>query len=136
MTNAEILEFVKQNPVFYLATSDNNIPHVRAMMVCKADENGIIFNTKSFKDSYKELEDNPNVEMCFCNSKKDIQIRIFGKVKLINSIELKKEIVEKFPILQSLVNENGYDVIIPYCLKNWEAKVWDRSKKYYSKDII
>ena len=87
MTNAEILEFVKQNPVFCLATSDNNIPHVRTMMICKADENGIVFNTKSFKDSYKELENNPNVEMCFYNSKKDIQIRIFGKVQLINKMQ-------------------------------------------------
>jgi uncharacterized pyridoxamine 5'-phosphate oxidase family protein len=106
------------------------------MMICKADENGIVFNTKSFKDSYKEIENNPNVEMCFYNSKKNIQIRIFGKAQLINSIELKKEIVEKFPILQSVVNENGYDVIIPYCLKNWEVKDWDRSQHHDPKNII
>lgn len=135
MTKAEILEFIKRNPVFYLATSENNIPHVRTMTICNADEDGIIFNTKRFKDSYIQLENNPNIEMCFYSAKEGLQIRISGIVSTEKEIELQKEIVRKFPILKPLIEKNGYDIIIPYRLKTWEAKVWDRNKDHY-KEIM
>ncbi len=130
MRKAEILEFVKRNPVFNLATAENNTPHVRTMMVCKADESGIVFNTKSFKDSFIQLENNPNIEMCFYSAKEGIQVRISGIVSMEKENGLQEEIVERFPILKPLVEKHGYDVIVPYRLKTWKSKVWDRNKEH------
>ncbi len=41
MEKQEILEFLKKNPVFFLATSEGDHPHVRAMMLYRADEEGV-----------------------------------------------------------------------------------------------
>jgi len=128
MNNEEVLNFVQRNPVFYLATADNNMPHVRVMTVCKADENGILFNTKDFKKSNFELQNNPHVEMCFYSPKEGVQVRLSGKAELVDDLAIKKDIVRKFPILEHLVQEKGYSVIVPYCLKNWKTQVWTRSE--------
>ncbi|MHC4499555.1 MAG: pyridoxamine 5'-phosphate oxidase family protein, partial [Planctomycetota bacterium] len=50
MTKEEVFEFIKKNPVFALATAEDNKPHVRNMMLYRADDNGIIFNTGENKD--------------------------------------------------------------------------------------
>lgn len=128
MNNEEILDFIKRNPIFYLATSDNNMPHVRAMTVCNADENGILFNTKDFKKSNLELRNNPNVEMCFYSPKEGVQVRLSGKVESVDDLAIKKDIVRRFPALTQLVQAKGYCVIVPYCLKNWKTQVWTRNE--------
>jgi len=101
----------------------NDIPSVRVMMICKADEDGIIFNTKRYKPSYSELINNPNIEMCFYNSAEDLQIRIFGVVEIDENESLKHEIVETYPKLEGLVEREGLDAIIPFRLKNWDFKI-------------
>ena len=126
MDKIDVLKFISENPVFYLATSDKNIPYVRIMTVCKADENGIIFNTKKYKRSFEELSKNPNIEMCFYNKEDDIQIRVFGKVEKNEDLYLKKCIVNDFPRLKNIIKEHGYSAIIPFCLKKWGFKICDR----------
>lgn len=41
MNKEEILQFLNENPAFALATCDGNIPHVRTLLLHKADETGI-----------------------------------------------------------------------------------------------
>jgi uncharacterized pyridoxamine 5'-phosphate oxidase family protein len=101
MTKPEIIEFINANPTCYLATSENNKPHVRGMRLYRADEKGIIFQTSDVKDLYKQLKGNPYVELCFFSNEKNIQIRISGKATFVNDLDLKKEIVAKRPFLKS-----------------------------------
>ena len=44
MTKTEVFEFIMNNPVFALATIEDDKPRVRMMNVYQANENGIIFN--------------------------------------------------------------------------------------------
>ena len=124
MTKEEILEFVTQNPVFSLATSEGNQPHVRLLMLYKANENGIIFCTGRDKDVNKQLSKNPAVELCFYNADKGCQIRIAGNVEMVDDLELKMQVVEQFTFLKPWVESEGYEVLIPFCLKNGKAVVW------------
>ena len=65
MNSGEILQFIKDRPVFYLATCVDNEPRVRVMRLYRADGDGIIFNTSSRKSLHKQLQANPAVELCF-----------------------------------------------------------------------
>ena len=121
MTKAEILEFVKKNPVFSLATIDGNQPRVRLIMLYRADENDIIFVTGKQKDLHKQLQANPAVEMCFYNHEKGRQVRIEGTVKMLDDLELKKQVVEDFSFLKPWVESQGYEILICYCLQNGKA---------------
>jgi len=136
MTKAEILEFIKKNPVFALATAEDNRPHVRMIMLYRADENGIIFNTGENKDVHKQLSGNENVEMCFYNAEQGWQIRISGSVEEIEDLELKKQIVKDFPFLKEWVDREGYDVLVVYCLKGGKATVWTMETNFKPKEYM
>jgi pyridoxamine 5'-phosphate oxidase len=123
MDKKEILDFLNANPTCYLATVKGNKPHVRAIGMVKADDDGIIIETGTFKDMYKQMVANPNVELCFYNAKSGTQIRVSGAVKPVDDIELKKEIVVQRPFLKERIAKGGYEAMGVFRLKG-QAYVW------------
>jgi uncharacterized pyridoxamine 5'-phosphate oxidase family protein len=136
MTKEEIFEFIRKNPVFGLATADDNKPHVRMMMLYRADENGIIFTTGENKDVHKQLLANPQVEMCFYGAGEQRQVRIEGTVEVLEDLELKKQVVRDYPFLKEWVDREGYDVLIVYCLKKGRAIVWTMETNFQPKEYV
>ncbi|UCF43231.1 MAG: pyridoxamine 5'-phosphate oxidase family protein [Planctomycetota bacterium] len=136
MTKEEIFEFIRKNPVFGLATADDNKPHVRMMMLYRADENGIVFTTGENKDVHRQLSANPQVEMCFYSGEEQRQVRIGGTVEVLEDLELKKQVVRDYPFLKEWVDREGYDVLIVYCLKNGRATVWTMETNFQPKEYI
>ncbi len=136
MTRSEILEFVNKNPMFFLATQDNEQPRVRGLMVVKADENGILFSTGKPKDVFGQLTANPLVELCFYSAEENKQIRISGKVDLVEDLDIKKYVVEKFPFLKAVVEKEGYDVLAPFYLREGKALVWTMETNLSPKEYI
>jgi pyridoxamine 5'-phosphate oxidase len=123
VNKAEILAFLNANPTCHLATVEGNKPHVRAIGIVKADENGIIIETGTFKDVYKQLSANPNVELCFNDYQQGIQVRVSGAVEPVDDVGLKDEIIAQRPFLKQRVEEGGYEAMAVYRLKGM-AYVW------------
>ena len=94
MTKKEILNFLNENPVFFLSTIENNQPKERGMLLYKADEKGIIFHTAASKEVYKQIMANPESQLCFYNYQNNTQIRISGKLETIQNQQLKESITE------------------------------------------
>jgi len=136
MTKNEVFEFIRNNPVFALATAEDNKPYVRMMLLYRADENGIIFNTGENKDVYRQLSSNEVVELCFYNAEQGRQIRISGSVEEIEDLELKKQVVRDFPFLKEWVDREGYDVLVVYCLKGGKATTWTMETNFKPKEYI
>jgi len=136
MTKTEILEFLNANPTCYLATSENNKPHVRAMRMYRADEKGIIFQTVDGKDLPKQLKGNPNVEVCFFSMEKNVQIRVSGKATLVEDLDLKKEIVEKRPFLKPWIEKMGFDVIPVFRIVDCVAHKWTMETNLSPKEYV
>lgn len=140
MTKNEIFEAINKNPMFFLSTIDGDKPHVRGMLLYKADENGIIFHTGSFKDLYKQILKNPNAELCFnCQG---TQIRISGKLEIIDDNNLKDEICNhpsrKFMQAwkdNDLFSDPHKDLIV-LNLKNGLATVWTMADNFSKKNYI
>jgi pyridoxamine 5'-phosphate oxidase len=123
MTKAEILAFINANKDAYMATVEGNKPHVRGMGIVKADENGIIIQTSTRKNIYKQLSANPNVELCFHNAKQGVQVRVSGAVEPVDDAGLKNEIMAMRPFLKKEVEKGVYGAIAVYRLKG-TAHVW------------
>jgi len=123
MNKAEIIDFMNETHTCHMATLEGDKPHVRGIGIVKADENGIIIQTGTYKDVYKQLSANPNVELCFNNFKEGIQVRVSGAVELLDDLELKKEIVAERNFLEPIVEKDGYGVIVIYRLKG-VAAIW------------
>ena len=138
MNKNEIFEFLNANPVFHLATIEGNKPHVRGLLLYRADDNGIMFHTGKMKDLHKQLTVNPQVEMCFSNGNFEdlIQIRVNGTVELIEDPEQKKEIVQKREFLKPWVAQMGYDFLAVYNLKKGIATVWTMKTNFAPKTFV
>ncbi len=138
MNKNEIFAILNTNPAFHLATVEGNKPHVRGLLLYKADENGIIFHTGKMKDLHKQLTENPHIEMCFNNGNFGnlIQIRVSGTVELIEDLELKKEIVQKREFLKPWVDQMGYEFLAVYRMKKGVAMVWTMTTNFAPKEFI
>ena len=124
MDKKEILEFITKNPVAFMATIDDDKPHVRAMGTYRADENGIIFSMQSPKDVYKQLVKNPETEICYWAE--GTQIRVSGRMEEIKDTRIKEEIVEARAFYKPGVEEQGLDYVGAFILKNGKAYVVDQ----------
>lgn len=114
----DFLTFAKKHPVCFMATTDGDQPHVRALLLFFADETGFYFGTLSPKEMCKQLHNNPKVEICFYNNPSDlsqaIQMRLTGKVEFVNDPELKHRLHEERKFLDEIAGENlePYEEII------------------------
>jgi uncharacterized pyridoxamine 5'-phosphate oxidase family protein len=136
MEKNEIYKFMRENPTSALATAEEGRPHVRIIMLYRADEEGIVFCTGENKDFNQQLQKNPMVEMCFVDAKKEKQIRVSGTVEEIEDIELKKQIVRDWPFLKEWVDREGIDVLVVYCLKGGRATIWTMETTFAAKNYI
>lgn len=124
-TKEEIIELIRENPVFHLATVDNGKPHVRGMLLYKVDEEGIVFHTGTFKDLHRQLQANPSVELCFFSQKTGEQIRVSGDLVQDKSPELIDEIYNHptRAFLRSM-GESIKTKVAVYRLPKGKACVW------------
>jgi pyridoxamine 5'-phosphate oxidase len=136
MDKKEIIEFLCKNPTCHMATLDNGKPRVRAMGMYRADENGIIIQVSEVKDIDKQLSKDPETELCFINPKEGIQIRVSGRMELLDDLEMKKDVVEKRQFLKPLVDKHGWGVIKLYCLKHGMAHVWTPKVNFEPKTYV
>lgn len=90
MTKKEVIEAINKAPVFYLATEEGNQPRVRGMLLYKADEHEIVFHTAKMRELFSQLMGNNQAELCF--NADGVQMRISGKLELVEDNALKDEI--------------------------------------------
>ncbi|MCL2143545.1 MAG: pyridoxamine 5'-phosphate oxidase family protein [Methanomassiliicoccaceae archaeon] len=142
MEKKKMFEVMAKNPVFFLATADGNEPRVRGMMLYKADDDGIYFHTGPFKDVHKQMVKNPNVQLCFFDAAEGIQVRVRGKVEIINDDKLKEEI-SNHPsrgFMQSWkegkTKQEFLDFFSVFRLRNGIANVWTFQSNFAPKEDI
>ena len=100
----EVCEFLKKCGTFYIATEDGDKPRVRPFGVVNIFENKLYIQTGKVKNVSKQMQINPNVEICgFVDGK---WIRLEGKVVRDDRREAKKSMLDANPILRGMYNED------------------------------
>ncbi|HAJ78933.1 MAG TPA: pyridoxamine 5'-phosphate oxidase [Fibrobacteres bacterium] len=142
MTKEEIFKLMGNNPGFHLATVEGNQPRCRGMFLFSADENGIVFHTGAMKDVYRQIAANPNVELCFNDSKSNTQIRVSGRLEEVNDNNFKDQICTHpsraflKPWRESGPLADFYSSFKVFCLKNGKALVWTMQTNFAPKNEI
>lgn len=140
MDRKEVLEFIKANPVCHLATVEGGSPRVRAMRIYKIDEDGIFIQTWKEKDLGKQLDRNPEVELCFndydarVQYDTRVQVRVRGEVEPIEDPVAKEQVGVVRPKLKPFI-ESGHQVAL-YRLKKGLAHIWTMPKNFDPKTFI
>ena len=83
--NEEILEFLKENPTFYLATVDGYLPRVRPIGFAMWYNGHLCIALGKHKAAYKQLLDNTNLEICAANDRGE-WLRVQGTANFLKPV--------------------------------------------------
>lgn len=119
----EVVKFLEENPVQYFSTIGlDNKPKVRPFQFMIEDSGKLYFCTNSEKDVFKQIENNPYVEVCVA-SPKFAWMRINGKVSFSNDMDIKKKIIESSPLVKSLYKTADNPIFEIFYLEDAKAVI-------------
>ncbi|MBP5408318.1 MAG: pyridoxamine 5'-phosphate oxidase family protein [Bacilli bacterium] len=108
----EVLKFLKECGVYYLATVEDGKPRVRPFGTAEIFENHLYIQTGKKKDVYKQIEKNNNVEICAFKVGKWLRLR--GILKQDDRYEARKDMLDKNPYLRGMYDENDGNTEVLY----------------------
>ena len=97
----------------FLATTDGNQPRVRPVSPVRVDGFTVyIANLKSYGKT-RELEQNPQVELCYLSDQHD-QVRITGRAEILTDESVMQEIWQGNPLLRRYLGSPDNPELIIY----------------------
>lgn len=126
MNKNEILEFISKHPHGCLGTVDDRAARVRFMDTYRTDENGLIFYTGKAKNLFQQILKNPEVEVCYYAE--GVQVRVRGKMEIIEDLQLKKEVVKNRPFLAPFYKKDDDFKHLGLLRLKGKATVWIMKK--------
>jgi uncharacterized pyridoxamine 5'-phosphate oxidase family protein len=119
----QVLQFLTDNPTFYLATVDGNIPKVRPFGFIMIHQDKLYFCTSNQKEVYKQLKANPRFEIS-TTSKTGEWLRLSGEAVFHTTPETKQAAITAAPFLSRLyrVDDSIFEL---FYIKNAEAVFQD-----------
>lgn len=96
----EVWKFLKDCGTYYLATMDGDQPRVRPFGTAEIFEGKLYIQTGKKKDVSKQIQKNPNVEICAFKDGK--WIRVTGKLVRDDRLEAKVDMLDKNPMLKRM----------------------------------
>jgi len=125
MTRDQVLEFVKANPVAFMATVERGKPRVRAMQTALIEPAGLVFCTGVQKNVHQQLAAGGWVELAYWDAKNGVQVRVRGEVERVADVVVTKRIVnEVFTFLKPVVAQYGYEIFTSFRLTKGTSIVW------------
>jgi len=114
----EVFDFFKKAGVFYLATIDEDKPRVRPFGAINIFEDKMYIQTGKIKNVSKQMQINPNVEICaFIEGK---WLRVEAKVVRDERREAKVSMLEANPSLKGMYSADDDNTEVLY-LENVKA---------------
>ncbi|HIT93786.1 MAG TPA: pyridoxamine 5'-phosphate oxidase family protein [Candidatus Faecivivens stercoripullorum] len=101
----DVVQFIKEAGMFFLATSENGQPKQRPFGGVMLLNDRIYFDTNTEKSVYKQMTANPQVSLCAFS--KGCWMRIEGRAVPDHSPETLDAITERNPMLKKLREKEG-----------------------------
>jgi uncharacterized pyridoxamine 5'-phosphate oxidase family protein len=119
----EVLKFLTDNPTFYIATVDGDIPKVRPFGFVMDFEGKLYFGTSNQKNVYKQLKANPHFEVS-TTSKTGEWLRLKGEAVFNTNKQTKQAALDAMPLLRKMysVDDSIFEV---FYIENAEANFRD-----------
>lgn len=103
----KVNDFLTQAGTFYLATTDKEKPKCRPVGFHMVQGDRLYFGVGDFKEVYKQMQQNPNVE--FCATVGAEFLRYYGKAVFEADDTIAQKVLANAPELQKIYNEQtGY----------------------------
>ena len=121
MSNAsKVNEFLDQAKIFYFLTTDGNQPKGRPFGFHLLDGDKLYFGCGTFKNVFKQLTVNPQVEILAVNGGEFL--RYDGTAKIVKDEALLEKVRAAMPQIMELYDKNGWEMGLFY-LENGHAEI-------------
>jgi pyridoxamine 5'-phosphate oxidase len=140
MDMQEVFAFASQNPVTWLATVEDGMPHVRGMLLWFADETGFYFHTASIKPLAAQVARNGAVEAAFHNAGggklgESRMLRVSGTAEIVADPALEERLYRERPWV--LANRQamapGTTVVI-FRIRHGNCRFWDMASNGHERE--
>ena len=111
-TLQDVCDFLKQAKTYHLATVDGDQPHVRPFGTSEIIDGKLYIQTGKVKPCSKQLAANPKAEICAFH--KGAWVRIAGELVNDDRVEAKKSMLDAYPNLRGMYNENDDNTQVLY----------------------
>ena len=108
----QVCNFLKSCGTYYIATVEGDQPRVRPFGTINLFENRLYIQTGHVKPFAHQIDANPKVEICAFNGKE--WIRVSGKLVEDLRIEAKKSMLDAYPELRAMYDENDDNTAVYY----------------------
>ena len=113
MTNIEkVNDFLTQAKIFYIVTVDGNKPKARPISFKLLENDKLYFGVGTFKDVYRQLKENPNIEIVAMSNGK--WIRYDGIAKFVDDENLENKCLDILGNIGKMYRDNNYHMGIFY----------------------
>ena len=119
----QALQFLQDHNEIAFATCEGNLPKLRMFQIMKQENNLLYFATSAKKAVWKELMQNPNVEVLAYAD--NVSVRCSGMVNFDVEDDVKRWIYDNNSVLSRLYN--SYDQMEYFCLPIAEMDYYDLS---------
>ena len=104
MTNVEkVIEYLDKAQIFYVTTVAGDKPKARPFSFKMEYEGKVYFGVGTFKDVYKQMQANPNMEICASTGQNFL--RYYGKAVFNPNPAVASAALEAMPMLKNIYNE-------------------------------
>lgn len=117
----QALQFLSEHKEVAFATSEGHLPKLRMFQIMKQECNVLYFSTSAEKAVYRELKENPNVEILAYAD--NVSVRCTGMVNFNVEDSVRQWIYENNPVLPRLYS--SYDKLVYFCMPIAEMDYYD-----------
>lgn len=107
-----VCKFLKDAGTYYLATVEGDQPRVRPFGTAHIFEGKLYIQTGKSKPVAQQIFANPKVELCAF--KDGVWLRVAGKLALDDRVEAKKSMLDAYPELRGMYDENDENTAVFY----------------------
>jgi uncharacterized pyridoxamine 5'-phosphate oxidase family protein len=136
----DALSFANQNQACWLATSQDDQPHVRGMLMWFADASGFYFHTGVVKSLAEQIAKNPRVEIAFFNPGKGPgdgrMLRVTGKAERVIDAALEARLVHERAWLKDMVEAAANSMLFMFRVAHGEIREWTMALNLHEREQV
>ncbi len=124
MSDAEkVNNFLEECGVFYLASEDGDQAKVRPLGLHFVYNDKVYFGVGTAKEVYKQITENPKVEIAATKPDASLWIRYYGEAEFDDDPVLLEKVFETIPDLKQIYNEETGLTLGVFSLANATAEI-------------
>lgn len=118
---SKVFDLLKEYGVFYVATVNNGLPAVRPFGAVMEYNGELYLATANFKDVYKQLKAEKNVQLAATKAASMDWLRITGRAEEVHELAIKEKMLEACSVLVDLFKSADNEVFAVFCIKDMHA---------------